>query len=64
MKLLLLIGGGAGIPGLSQYFHSTLGVEVRSVAPGDLVENSPRVSTKVGHPAMTVAVGLAMFSGE
>jgi len=64
MKRLLLIGGGAGIPGLSQYFHSTLGVEVRSVAPSDLVENSPRISTKVGHPAMTVAVGLAMFSGE
>ena len=64
MKRLLLIGGGAGIPGLSQYFHSTLGVEVRSVAPSDVVENSPPIFTKVGHTAMTVAVGLAMFTGE
>ncbi len=64
MKRLLLIGGGARISGLSQYFHSTFGVEVRSVAPSDVVENSPPILTKVGHPAMTVAVGLAMFTGE
>lgn len=64
IKLLLIIGGGARISGLSQYLHSTLGVEVRSVTPSDVVENSPPIFTKVGHPAMTVALGLAMFTGE
>ena len=63
-KRLLLIGGGAGISGLSQYFHSTLGVEVRSIAPSDVVEGSAQIFTKASHPAMTVAVGLAMFTGE
>ena len=64
IKRLLLIGGGASISGLSQYFHDRLGVEVRSVAPSDILERSLQVFTKVGHPAMTVAVGLAMFTGE
>lgn len=63
-KRLLLIGGGAKISGLSQHFHSTLGVEVRSVAPSDVVENSSQIFTRASHPAMTVAVGLAMFTGE
>jgi Tfp pilus assembly PilM family ATPase len=64
IKRLLLIGGGASISGLSQYFHNTLAVEVRSVAPSDIVENAPQTFTKAGHPATTVAVGLAMFTGE
>ena len=64
IRLLLIIGDGARISGLSQYLHSTLGVEVRSVTPSDVVENSPPIFTKVGHPAMTVALGLAMFTGE
>jgi type IV pilus assembly protein PilM len=64
IKRLLLIGGGASVSGLSHYFHDRLAVEVRSVAPSDVVENSPQIFTKAGHPAMTVAVGLAMFGGE
>lgn len=63
-KRLLLIGGGAKISGLPQYFHSTLGVEVRTVAPCDVVEGSAQIYMKASHPAMTVAVGLAMFNGE
>ncbi|OHB77359.1 MAG: hypothetical protein A2Z25_12855 [Planctomycetes bacterium RBG_16_55_9] len=63
-KRLLLIGGGAKISGLSQYFHNMLGVEARSVAPGDVVECPSKIFTNVDHPAMTVAVGLAMFTGE
>jgi len=61
IKRLLLIGGGVKISGLSQYIQNTLGIEVISAAPSDLVESSPQILTKVGHPAMTVAVGLAMF---
>ena len=63
-KRLLLIGGGARISGLSQYFHNILGVEVKSVAPSDLVESASQNFLKISHPAMTIAVGLAMFTGE
>lgn len=63
-KRLLLIGGGAKISGLSHYFHNILGVEVRAVGPCDILENSSQNVTKVGHPAMTTAVGLAMFTGD
>ncbi|MFC1635700.1 pilus assembly protein PilM [Planctomycetota bacterium] len=63
-KRLLLIGGGAKISGLSHYFHNILGVEVRTVAPGDILENPSQSFTKINHPAMTTAVGLAMFTGD
>ena len=63
-KRLLLIGGGAKISGLSQYFSNTLGIEVRTVAPCDVVEDSAHIFMKASHPAITVAVGLAMFNGE
>ena len=63
IKRLLLIGDGAKISGLSQYIQEMLGIEVISAAPSALVESSPQILTKVGHPAMTVAVGLAMFAG-
>ncbi len=61
---LLLIGDGAGISGLPEYFHTTLEVEVKTVAPSDVAEGSAQIFTKAGHPALTVAVGLAMFNGE
>ena len=64
IKRLLLIGDGARISGLPQHFHNAIGVEVRSVTPNDIVENSPLVFPKASHPAMMVAVGLAMFAGE
>jgi type IV pilus assembly protein PilM len=65
IKRLLLIGGGARILGLSQYIQNVLGVEVMSAAPKDLLcQNGSQALTKLSHPAMTVAVGLAMFDGD
>ncbi len=66
VKRLLLIGGGARIFGLSQYIQEALGIEVIAAAPGDLVPNptESQILTKLNHPAMTVAVGLAMFNEE
>ena len=65
VKRLLLIGGGARIFGLSQYIQEALGIEVITAAPGDLVGHSEsQILAKLSHPAMTVAVGLAMFNGE
>jgi len=63
-KRLLLIGGGANISGLSNYFRNILGVEVRAIAPRDILENGSETLTHAGHPATTVAVGLAMFKGD
>jgi len=63
VKRLLLIGGGARIFGLSQYIQEALGIEVITAAPGDLVGHSEsQILAKLSHPAMTVAVGLAMFN--
>lgn len=63
-KRLLLIGGGANISGLSQYFRNILGVEVRAVAPRDILKNRSENFTNAGHPAITAAIGLAMFTGD
>jgi Tfp pilus assembly PilM family ATPase len=61
VKRLLLIGGGAGVPGLASYFQARLGLEVKRAAPGDLVDSPPELSGKAGNPALTCAVGLAQF---
>lgn len=63
IKRLLLIGGGAKIPGLASYFASQMGMEVKEATPGELMESSPELKNKVGNPATTVAVGLARFAG-
>jgi Tfp pilus assembly PilM family ATPase len=63
-KRLLLVGGGAKISGLSHYFHNILGIEVRAVAPADILESPSQYLTNAGHPATTVAMGLAMFKGD
>ena len=61
IKRLLLIGGGAKISGLPQHIQNVLGIEVISVTPTSLMESPSQILKKVDNPAMTVAVGLAMF---
>ncbi|MCX5646205.1 MAG: pilus assembly protein PilM [Phycisphaerae bacterium] len=63
VKRLLLIGGGAGVPGLAPYCEARLGIEVKRGAPSDLVESPPELSVKAGNPALTCAMGLAQFEG-
>ncbi len=63
IKRLLLIGGGARIPGLAPYFESQIGMCVKEATPGELMESPPELQSKVDNPATTVAVGLARFSG-
>jgi type IV pilus assembly protein PilM len=63
VKRLLLIGGGAGVPQLASYFEAKLGLEVKRGAPSDLVDSPPELSAKASNPAMTAAVGLALFGG-
>ena len=63
VRRLLLLGGGAGVPGLAAYFTTGLGLEVRRAAPSDVVESPPELLAKAGNPAQTCAVGLAQFGG-
>jgi type IV pilus assembly protein PilM len=63
VKRLLLIGGGAGVPGLASYFEARLGLEVKRAAPSDLMDTPRELLAKAGNPALTCAVGLALFQG-
>jgi type IV pilus assembly protein PilM len=63
VQRLLLIGGGAGVPGLAAYFAAASGLDVKRAAPSDLVESPPELLAKAGNPALTCAVGLAQFGG-
>jgi Tfp pilus assembly PilM family ATPase len=63
VKRLLLIGGGAGVPGLAPYFEARLGLEVKRAAPSDLMDTPPELAAKAANPALTGAVGLAQFEG-
>jgi type IV pilus assembly protein PilM len=63
VRRLLLLGGGAGVPGLAAYFTAGLGLEVKRAAPSDVVQSPPELLAKAGNPAQTCAVGLAQFGG-
>lgn len=63
VRRLLLLGGGAGVPGLAAYFTAGLGLEVQRAAPSDVVQSPPELWAKAGNPAQTCAVGLAQFGG-
>jgi len=58
---MLLIGGGAGIPGLVQYLCSAVQTEVTKVAPADLAQCPQSLLVKSGDAAMTLAMGLAQY---
>lgn len=61
VKRLLLVGGGAGIPGLDRFLDQTLETEVLTVRPADLVECPSSLLTESCDPALTLVVGLAKF---
>jgi type IV pilus assembly protein PilM len=60
-ETLLLIGGGAQIPGLEQKLNSVLDFHVRTVFPGDIVKCSSDIQKQFG-PLLTVAAGMGQFS--
>lgn len=60
MDRMLLIGGGAEIPGLAEYLDSRLEFEVRNVRLADLTGCSRKLDEAHG-PALTVAVGLGQY---
>jgi type IV pilus assembly protein PilM len=62
IQRLLLIGGGAGIPGLAAHLAELLNLEVRRAAPKDLMIGTAASLGNADNPALTVAMGLALFS--
>jgi Tfp pilus assembly PilM family ATPase len=61
VKSLLLVGGGAGIPGVAEHLHTALDMEVRVARPTDVVTCAPAVMERAT-PAIMAALGLAQFT--
>lgn len=61
---LLLVGGGASIPGVVEYMAEYLNMKVLAVAPKDAVESPASLNDKCESTALTLAVGLASFVEE
>ena len=59
---LLLVGAGAAVPGLAEYLETMLSAPVKTMSPADLVDCRPTLLETCRNPAMTLAMGLALFS--
>ena len=62
LERLIIVGGGAAIPGVREYIASVLEVDVRTVAPADVVDCPAAILEKCGDPALTASLGLAQFA--
>lgn len=62
IERLILVGGGAAIPGIREYISSALEMEVRTVAPTDIADCSGPLQDRCSDPALTASVGLAQFA--
>lgn len=61
VKRLVLIGGGAKLPGLVTYLANRLSLEAQEADPWGPLEKDPSIAAKLTvDPAYTVAVGLAL----
>ena len=61
LNRVLLVGGGAAIPGLAGQIGETIGVDVQVVSPADLMECDESVLRFCRMPALTTALGLAQY---
>ena len=59
---VIVTGQAAGVPGLADYLASRLGVEVHVAVPDDVIDAAPATVREAGQPALTPAVGLAMYT--
>ncbi len=57
---LLLIGGGAALPGLDSLLAGRLELDVRVVRPSDLADGTPEDGTRL-EPALVAAIGLSQY---
>ncbi len=58
---VFVTGQAAAVPGATGHLASRLDVEVRTVVPAEVVETAPAAVQEAKHPALTPAVGLAMY---
>ncbi len=58
---LLIIGGGATVPGLAEHLSVLLGIDAATLTPADLSACPPGLLSICHSPALTTALGLAMF---
>lgn len=63
VRRMLLIGGGARVAEVAPYLQERLAVEVVTAAPSDVLESASHLLAKADNPAVTVALGLAKFTG-
>ena len=61
MERLIMVGGGARIPGLSDRLADELDVHILIAGPADLAECADDLDKEYG-PALTVAIGLGTFT--
>jgi type IV pilus assembly protein PilM len=61
MDRLLVMGAGAGIPGLPARLAAGLGVPARSIAPVDVADVAGTLETTCRNPGLTTALGLATW---
>ena len=61
LNSVVLVGGGAAIPGLAGKIGDAIGVDVRAVSPADLVACDESVRRSCTTPALTTALGLAQY---
>lgn len=60
MSQLVLVGGGAAIPGLDEHIAENIEIDTRPLAPSDLVDIRSGVDRSNRSPALTAALGLAL----
>ena len=58
---LVLVGGGAAIPGIAEYLTQALDIDVKTVAPRDAASCPEPLAALCQSPAMAVAMGLALY---
>jgi len=64
VERVFVVGGGAAVAGLTEKLASALGMEVRTVAPTELAGCPEQLRRTCASPALTAAVGLALFDQE
>lgn len=58
---LLMVGGGAGIPGAAAYLTQATGIEAFAASPAALCAFDPALAELCASPALTAALGLALY---
>ncbi len=61
---LLLVGGGAAVPGLAEYLAAAVRIDTRVASPALLAEVPTALAMTCASPALTAALGLAMYPRE